>query len=98
MAKKKLDWKKVALYGGGGLFVLWLLKRSAGAAPPRLVAKAKASAKMLMGEPMMGRFMVDEIGDVKSCYDLRNGEYAPNIECDRQLTAPVTDANYWSKS
>ena len=29
MAKKKLDWKKLALYGGGALFVLWLLRKPA---------------------------------------------------------------------
>lgn len=96
MAKKKLDWKTLALYGGGGLFVLWLLKKPANAGKVAQL-KPKAQRGMLMGEPLLARYVVDDIGGVKSCFDLRKGYYAPNIECDRQLTAPTTDKNYWSK-
>lgn len=97
MAKKKLDWKKLALYGGGALLVLWLLRKPASATAVAFKAKAKTDAKMMLGEPVLNRFFEDTVGGRRACFDVRADEYVETINCDRQLTAPYSDKYYWSK-
>jgi hypothetical protein len=89
--KKKLDWKQIALWGGGGLFILWLLKGSADAAAPK-----KKLVKFVEGEPYLGRFQYNDAGT--QCWDTRKNQLAAPVECEYQKVMPVTDTEFWSRT